>query len=116
MDKYIPLNKRSKKAQKEYHKQQRGTWEINPVTRSVPNGKGYDRNKIKQQDRKGGRLSGFLFSSIFQGCTKYITTFDITRPSGLLTITYYFRYHNLVFTHRFMVNSAIPEGHGISKH
>ena len=58
MDKYIPLNKRSKKAQKEYHKQQRGTWEINPVTRSVPNGKGYDRNKIKQQDRRGGRLSG----------------------------------------------------------
>lgn len=58
MNKYIPLNKRSKKAQKEYHKQQRGTWEINPVTRSVPNGKGYDRNKIKQQDRRGGRLSG----------------------------------------------------------
>ena len=58
MDKYIPLKKRSKKAQKEYHKQQRGTWEINPVTRSVPNGKGYDRNKIKQQDRRGGRLSG----------------------------------------------------------
>ena len=57
MDKYIPLNKRSKKAQKEYHKQQRGTWEINPVTRSVPNGKGYDRNKIKQQDRRGGRYT-----------------------------------------------------------
>ncbi len=58
MDKYIPLNKRTKKQQKEYHKQHRSTWEINPATRTVPNGKGYNRNKIKQEDRRNGRMSG----------------------------------------------------------
>lgn len=58
MSKYVPLNKRTKKQQKEYHKQQRATWEINPVTRSVPNGKGYNRNKMKQEDRRSGRMSG----------------------------------------------------------
>ena len=57
MDKYVPLNKRSKKAQKEYHKQQRATWNMNPVTRTVPNGKGYNRNKMKQEDRRSGRMS-----------------------------------------------------------
>ena len=36
----------------------RNTWNgLNPVTRTVPNGKGYDRNKQKQQDRRSGRLS-----------------------------------------------------------
>lgn len=70
MKNYVPINKRTKKQQKEYHKQQRATWNINPVTRTVPNGKGYNRNKIKQEDRRNGRMSGnqdnllflFLFS------------------------------------------------------
>ncbi len=30
---------------------------MNPVSRSVPNGKGYNRNKLKQRDRKCGRES-----------------------------------------------------------
>ena len=35
------LNKRSKKAQKEYHVKQRGSWYgLNPITRTVPSGKG----------------------------------------------------------------------------
>lgn len=34
------------KAQKEYYAKQRGTWGgLNPVTRSVPSGKTYNRNK-----------------------------------------------------------------------
>lgn len=46
MSKYVSLDKRSKKAQKEYHSKQRRTWgEINPVTRSVPSGKAYNRKK-----------------------------------------------------------------------
>ena len=45
----VPLNKRSKKAQKEYHAKQRGSWYgISPVTRTVPSGKIYDRNRVKR--------------------------------------------------------------------
>ena len=46
MNKYVSLDKRSKKAQREYHAKQRRTWgELNPVTRSVPSGKTYNRKK-----------------------------------------------------------------------
>lgn len=52
MKNYIPLSKQSKKSQKEYHAKQRGTWNgISPVTRTVPNGKAYDRNRIKRENR-----------------------------------------------------------------
>ena len=44
MNKYVSLDKRSKKAQREYHAEQRRTWgDLNPVTRSVPSGKTYCR-------------------------------------------------------------------------
>ena len=50
MNKYVSLDKRSKKAQREYHTKQRRTWgELNPVTRSVPSGKTYNRKKEKQR-------------------------------------------------------------------
>ena len=50
MKQYVSLDKRSKKAQKEYHAKQRRTWgELNPVTRSVPSGKVYNRKKEKQR-------------------------------------------------------------------
>ena len=53
MEQLTPLNKQSKKAQKEYHDKQRGSWNgICPVTRTVPNRKAYDRNRIKQTDRQ----------------------------------------------------------------
>ena len=53
MKQYVTIDKRSKKAQKEYYSKQRGTWgELNPVTRSVPSGKTYNRNKEKQKNRK----------------------------------------------------------------
>lgn len=46
MKQLVPLNKQSKKMQKEYHDKQRGSWNgISPVTRTVPNGKAYDRNR-----------------------------------------------------------------------
>ena len=49
MAQLVPLNKRSKKAQKEYHARQRGSWYgLSPVTRTVPSGKVYDRNRVKQ--------------------------------------------------------------------
>ena len=50
MNKYVSLDKQSKKAQREYYAKQRRTWgELNPVTRSVPNGKAYNRKKEKQR-------------------------------------------------------------------
>lgn len=56
MKQYITIDKQSKKAQKEYYAKQRGTWGVlNPVTRSVPSGKTYNRNKDKQERRRIGR-------------------------------------------------------------
>ncbi len=52
MVKMIPLKKQSKRAQKEFHSKKRGSWNgISPVTRAVPNGKAYDRNRIKRNER-----------------------------------------------------------------
>ena len=58
MDKFIPINKKSKKARKEYYAKKRNTWgELNPMTRTMPNGKGYNRKKMKQEDRRNGSFS-----------------------------------------------------------
>ena len=52
MAQMVPLNKRSKKVQKEYHAKQRGSWYgLSPVTRTVPRGKVYDRNRVKRAAR-----------------------------------------------------------------
>lgn len=56
MKPYVTIDKRSKKARKEYYSKLRGTWgELNPVTRSVPSGKIYNRKKDKQKNRRIGR-------------------------------------------------------------
>lgn len=48
MKKMIPLNKHSKKAQRNYHAKQRGSWNgLSPLTRVVPSKKVYDRKKLK---------------------------------------------------------------------
>lgn len=48
MKNFIPIEKQSKKARKKHYAKQRGSWNgVNPVTRSVPSGKAYNRNKIK---------------------------------------------------------------------
>ena len=50
MKQMIPLSKQSKRAQKEYHKKQRGSWYgLSPVTRTVPNKKAYDRKTGKAE-------------------------------------------------------------------
>lgn len=55
MEQLTPLNKQSKKAQKAYHNNQRGSWYgLCPVTRTVPNKKSYDRNRIKNAERRIG--------------------------------------------------------------
>ena len=48
--KFIPLEKQSKRNQKEKHATQRMDWgSISPVTRKVENGKAYNRKKSKQR-------------------------------------------------------------------
>lgn len=66
MKTFIPINKMTKKQQKEYYSRQRGTWNgLNPVTRTVPNGKAYNRNKKKQEylrsDRESMKMTAALF-------------------------------------------------------
>lgn len=52
MAQMVPMNKRSKKTQKEYHAKQRGSWYgLNLITRTVPSGKVYDRNRVKRAAR-----------------------------------------------------------------
>ena len=68
MKKYVSLDKQSKKAQKEYYSERRVTWgELNPVTRSVPSVKSYNRKKDKQEMRRTDRDSrgGFDVSFFF---------------------------------------------------
>jgi len=46
--KFIPLEKQSKRKQKEWHTAQRKDWgHINPVTKKVESGKKYNRQKSK---------------------------------------------------------------------
>lgn len=53
MMRMVPLKKQSKKKQREYHAKQRGSWYgLNPVTRTVPSRKAYDRNRIKRADKE----------------------------------------------------------------
>ena len=48
--KYITLDKMSKKARKDFYSSLRSTWgELNPVTRKPKNPKAYDRAKSKRE-------------------------------------------------------------------
>ena len=50
MKQYVTIDKRSKKAQKEFYSKQRRTWgDLNPVTRTVPSGKVYSRKGRKRE-------------------------------------------------------------------
>ena len=60
MKKYIPLEKMSKKMQREYHKKQRKGWGgISPITRCSDNPKAYNRAKSKR-DWDGGSHADFF--------------------------------------------------------
>jgi len=48
--KFIPIEKQSKRKQKAYNALQRRNWgNISPVTKKVENGKAYNRKKSKQR-------------------------------------------------------------------
>ena len=82
MSKYVSLDKRSKKQQKEYHSKQRRTWgNLNPVTRSVPNGKAYNRKKEKERISKEFRDG---FGADFFSCFFYTTNIMTTNLTGVI--------------------------------
>ena len=68
---YVPLEKRSKKQQKEFHDLQRKGWgDINPVTRKKESKKVYNRKKSERWQEYGPG-SDFLFSGLrshIEGC------------------------------------------------
>lgn len=49
----VPLNKRSKKAQRKFYAERRGSWHgVNPVSRTIQSRKAYDRARVKQANRR----------------------------------------------------------------
>ena len=58
---YVPLEKRSKREQREHYAARRGSWGgVNPVTRKPPNPKAYKRKKSGQRNEYES-LPGFCF-------------------------------------------------------
>ena len=56
MERFVPLEKMSKKEKRAHYAEKRGNWNgVNPVTKVVPGGKSYSRTKQKQDDRKAFR-------------------------------------------------------------
>lgn len=56
------LSKMTKKEKKEFYKQFRNTWQLNPVTRKTPNAKAYNRKKFRsmKNDFQDGISSFFI--------------------------------------------------------
>jgi len=49
-EKFVPLEKQSKRQQKEYYSSRRKDWNgVNPVTKVMPNAKSYNRKKSGQR-------------------------------------------------------------------
>ena len=63
--KLIPLEKQSKKKQREFYKLLRGDWNgVNPVTRTTQESKAYNRAKFKgSRCREDERLLPFLIGA-----------------------------------------------------
>jgi hypothetical protein len=65
VDKYVPIEKRSKKAKQELAKARRGTWgALNPVTRKPANPKAYNRRKTRREDEIFDGGFGIIFGNV----------------------------------------------------
>lgn len=62
MEKFVPREKMSKKAQKEENRKKRRTWEFSPVTRQVESRKIYNRKRKSREYQKDWPLRDFLFA------------------------------------------------------
>lgn len=64
MKRFTPLEKQSKRAQKEYHAKQRGTWNgLNPVTRIPPKPNAYNRAKARSWKKNSGSWPSLLLKN-----------------------------------------------------
>ena len=55
MEKFVPKEKLSKKAKREWNASQRSSWNgLNPVTRRPENPKAYNRKKLRRSDLDSG--------------------------------------------------------------
>lgn len=55
--KIAPIKKQSKRTQRTYYAARRGSWNgVSPVTRAVPSGKAYDRNRMKRELQITGKM------------------------------------------------------------
>ena len=68
MDKFIPKEKMSKKAQKRIAAEQRGIWAFSPVTRKIDSKKLYNRKRISRARNDDGARDSFLFLGIMKPC------------------------------------------------
>jgi len=63
--KYIPLDKRSKQEQREYHARQRKNWgELSPVTRKTANKKAYNRKKSERWHQHEPSFGFFIYRKL----------------------------------------------------
>ena len=90
MNGFVPLNKQSKKKQKEFHAAQRRTWGVlNPVSKSVPSGKAYNRKKLRAKDKRDSRsfrdeMPAVFLSAKNESYSDYIPWLpDRPYPAGL---------------------------------
>lgn len=75
MNNFVPLDKQSKRQQREFYRQRRKDWgELSPVTRVVKDKNAYRRTKIKEAERRASILTegspfGFM-ASVRPGCAR----------------------------------------------
>lgn len=85
MEKFIPLEKLSKKKQRELHAKRRGSWQgINPVTRKIENPKAYNRKKAQKwkEDSTTVPFAFLMFALKFSLCrsVKILAPHNILQP------------------------------------
>ena len=76
--KFIPLEKLSKRKQKEHHAMQRRDWgNFNPITKKAENGKAYNRKKSKQRYCENEPcLDFFILRNLIRKITHCISCVD----------------------------------------
>ncbi|MCL2376175.1 MAG: hypothetical protein FWC76_02145 [Defluviitaleaceae bacterium] len=81
--KFVPLAKRPKREQKEYHAAQRRDWGyLNPATRKTPNLKAYNRKKSKQRWHEHEPCLDFYFvSNYFILAYSRLYPFNLKNPT-----------------------------------
>ena len=77
MDKFIPKEKMSKKAQKRIAAEQRGIWAFSPVTRKIDSKKLYNRKRISRARNDDSTRDSFLFLEIMKLCPRSSTPYAV---------------------------------------